>query len=224
MAEAQTATLLMTGFVTHDVKRFVLTRPDGFAFAAGHGVELTIDRAGWRDQARPFTPTGRSDDQVLEFTIKSYPEHEGVTQEFHRMEPGAGLLISEPFGTISYQGPGVFIAGGAGITPFLAIFRDRAHAGDVARNALLFSNKTPADMICEKELRHYLGERCVLTCTESRPSPGYLQGRIDRAFLEEHVDSLDQPFYVCGPPGFMDAVTDALQAMGADAQSLVFER
>jgi hypothetical protein len=36
-------TLLSRKFVTHDVQRFVLTRPDGFEFEPGQGVELAID-------------------------------------------------------------------------------------------------------------------------------------------------------------------------------------
>jgi len=186
-------------------------------------VELAIDRTGLREQGRPFTPTGLADDRVLEFTIKAYPGHAGVTQALHRLEPGAELLMSEPFGTISYQGPGVFIAGGAGITPFLAILRELARKGELDGQTLMFSNKTPRDVICEKELRHLLGERCILLCTGAA-APGYEHRRVDRAFLEERIGDFKQRFYVCGPPPFMEAVNGALMEMGASAESLVFER
>lgn len=215
--------LLLSQFVTHDVKHFIVSKPEGFSCVPGQGVELAIDRPGLADQGRPFTPTGLADDRVLEFTIKAYTDHAGVTQALHQLEPGAALRMSEPFGTISYQGPGVFIAGGAGITPFLAILRDLARRGELGRQTLIFSNKKPADVICEKELRHLLGERCILTCT-GEAAPGYRNRRVDRAFLEEAVQDFDQRFYVCGPPPFMDAVNAALTALGARAESLVFER
>lgn len=217
------ATLLMTQFVTHDVKRFIVGKPEGFDFTPGQGVELAIDRPGLSEQGRPFTPTGRVDDRVLEFTIKAYPDHAGVTQALHALRPGAELLISEPFGTIRYQGPGVFIAGGAGITPFLAILRSLAGAGELAEQTLVFANKSPRDVIQERELRHLLGERCHLICTGAE-APGYLHRRIDRAFLEEIVPDLDRRFYVCGPPGFMTAVGAAVAELGASAENLVFER
>lgn len=217
------ATLLMSQFVTHDVKRFIISKPEGFAFTPGQGVELAIDRPGLRDQGRPFTPTGLVDDEVLEFTIKAYPAHAGVTQALHALRPGTELLISEPFGTIRYQGPGVFIAGGAGITPFLAILRSLAGAGELADQTLIFSSKSPRDVIQEQELRHLLGERCILICTEA-DAPGYLHRRIDRAFLEETLRDFDRHFYVCGPPGFMAAVDSAVTELGASAESLVFER
>ena len=216
-------TLLMTQFVTHDVKHFIVSKPEGFEFLPGQGVELAIDRPGLSEQGRPFTPTGLAGDRVLEFTIKAYPAHAGVTQALHALEPGAGLLMSEPFGTISYQGPGVFIAGGAGITPFLAILRSLAGAGRLADQTLIFSNKSPRDVIQEQELRHLLEERCLLLCTEAA-APGYLHRRVDRAFLEETIRDFDRRFYVCGPPGFMEGVSGALTELGASAESLVFER
>jgi ferredoxin-NADP reductase len=223
MADQYIATLLMSGFVTHDVKRFIVSRPADFSFQPGQGVELAINQPGWQNQGRPFTPTCLADAQVLEFIIKAYPEHEGVTRALHSLPPGAELLLSEPFGTISYQGPGVFLAGGAGITPFLAILRERAGIGDIERNKLIFSNKTPADIICEKELRYLLGSRCILTCTEVQSS-GFARRRIDKTFLTDTIDDFSGKFYVCGPPGFMDSVNGALQELGADPQGIVFER
>lgn len=219
----QTVKLLMTQFVTHDVKHFIVSKPEGFAITPGQGVELALKQPGWEKQGRPFTPTGLAEDRVLEFTIKSYPAHAGVTQALHQLKPGAELLMSEPFGTIRYQGPGVFIAGGAGITPFLAILRDLARKGELGGQTLIFSNKAPRDVICEPELRQLLGERCLLTCTETA-APGYEQRRVDRAFLEAHISDFNQHFYVCGPPPFMEAVNAALAGLGASAENLVFER
>jgi ferredoxin-NADP reductase len=216
-------TLLMTEFVTHDVKRFVLSKPDGFSFQPGQGVELAIDRPQWKDEGHPFTPTSLQGDRVLEFTIKGYPEHAGMTRELHTLEPGTELLMSEPFGTITYQGPGVFVAAGAGVTPFIAILRDLARSGQLDRHGLLFSNKTPADVICEKEFRHYLSERCVLNCTRS-DAPGCAGTHVDKEYLAEQIRDFDQHFYVCGPPGFVEAVNDALRSLGANPEALVFEQ
>lgn len=215
--------LLMSQFVTHDVRRFIVEKPAAFAWHPGQGVELAIRQPGRVDARRPFTPTGLADDRVLEFTIKAYPEHHGVTAALHALAPGAELLMSEPFGTIGYQGTGVFIAGGAGITPFLAILRDLARRDQLAGQRLIFSSKTPRDVICEKELRHLLGERALFLCTAS-DAPGCTRRRVDRALLEEQVDDFGQHFYVCGPPPFMDAVNTALVALGARPESLVFER
>lgn len=218
-----TVTILMTEFVTHDVKRFLVNKPDNFTFTPGQGVELAINQASLKDETRPFTPTSLTDDGVLEFTIKSYPDHNGVTKALHERKPGDQLLMSSPFGTIAYNGPGTFIAGGAGVTPFMAIFRELARRDDLQHQTLLFSNKTPADVICEKELKHYLGDRCVLSCTrESRQ--GYIKQRFDQAYLKETISDFNQHFYVCGPPKFVDNINEALKNLGAHSETVVFER
>jgi ferredoxin-NADP reductase len=216
-------TLLMSEFVTHDVRRLIVTRPEGFDFEPGQGVELAIDTPEWSKEGRPFTPTSLNEDRVLEFTIKGYPERKGVTQALHGLRPGAALLMSRPFGTIRYSGPGVFLAGGAGITPFIAILRNLAGKEKLSHQGMIFSNKTPADVICGKELRHAFGDRLVLTCSESA-APGYAKGRIDKALIAQTVDDFNQHFYVCGPPGFMETVTGALHELGADPETLVFEK
>lgn len=216
-------TLLLTEFVTHDVKRFIFDWPEGLEYQPGQGVELAIDEPEWREEGRPFTPTSLRNARVLEFTIKGYPDHEGVTDRLHQLKPGARLTLSDAFGTITYKGPGMFIAAGAGITPFLAIMRDLAEREEVGDSGLLFSNKTPADIICEKELRHYFGERCWLSCTHES-GPGYDDRRIDKPLLEEKIRDFEQNFYVCGPPAFVEDVNQALRELGASPDAVVFEQ
>ena len=216
-------TILMTEFVTHDVKRFIVKRPEVFSFVPGQGVELVIDQEKWREEeGRPFTPTSLATDEVLEFIIKRYPDHKGVTDKLHTLKAGDHLLMSDPFGTISYRGPGMFIAGGAGITPFLAIFRQLVIEGVIAEQHLVFSNKTPADIICEKELLHYFGSRCHLICTREKAA-GYGHTRIDREYLHQLLGDTKQYAYICGPDKFVDAVNSTVRELGFSAETIVYE-
>jgi len=216
-------TILMTEFVTHDVKRFLVKKPDTFSFTPGQGVELVIDQKEWREEeGRPFTPTSLVSDKILEFTIKRYPGHKGVTEKLHSLKAGDTLLMSEPFGTISYKGPGVFIGAGAGITPFLAIFRQLAVQRTIAQQSLIFSNKTPADVICEKELRFYFGSRGHFICTRES-GPGYESKRIDRDYLKKTLYDTSRYAYVCGPDEFVEDVTVIVKDLGFTAEAVVFE-
>jgi len=216
-------TLLMTQFITHDVKRFIVSKPETFSFTPGQGVELVIDQEKWREEeGRPFTPTNLTTDEVLEFSIKRYPDHKGVTDKIHTLEVGDNLLMNDPFGTISYKGPGLFIAAGAGITPFLSIFRKLAVDQNIAKQTLIFSNKTPADVICEKELRNYFSNRCHLLCTRENGS-GYENKRIDRDYLENTIDNTNQYAYVCGPDKFVEEVNGIVKDLGFSAESIVYE-
>lgn len=216
-----TSDLLMKEFVTHDVQRFLLTRPEGLRLEPGQGVNVAIDEDGWRDKNRAFTPVSSDADAVVEFIIKIYPEHEGVTQRLAELKPGARLLISGERGHIRYKGPGVFIAGGSGITPFLAILRDLRARDALAGHGLIFANKGPEDVICEKELRAEFGQRGVFV-VERDAGPGYESGFVDQALLQRHVSDFSQHFYVCGPKPFNRAVGDALRGFGAHPDALVF--
>jgi ferredoxin-NADP reductase len=217
-----TVTLLMTEFVTHDVKRFIVERPDGYKFAPGQATEVAIDRDGWRDRKRPFTFTSLDEDRLLEFTIKRYPDHHGVTDILHQLEPGARLIIGEAWGTIQYQGTGVFVAGGAGLTPFIAILRRLWHDRKLTGNKLIFSNKTARDIILEPELREALGDGFYPVLTQEDRG-GCHQGRIDKRYLEETLKSFAQHFYICGPEDFVSDLKETLAGLGASPATIVVE-
>ena len=214
--------LLMKEFVTHDVTAFFLTRPEGFTFDPGQAVTVAVDREGLRDSVRPFSPTSLPEDELLQLVIKRYEHHDGVTEALHELEPGASLLVSEPFGTIGYRGKGTFIAAGAGITPFLPIIRGLAKRGELAGHDLHFSNKTPADVIYEREFCSYFGDRAHFTCTREG-GPLHDKRHIDRSYLKESIDDFGQQFYVCGPPAFVKDVRANLGALGAAEGRIVVE-
>ncbi|MBD3366051.1 flavodoxin reductase [candidate division WWE3 bacterium] len=212
--------------VTHDVKRFVVEKPAGFKFVPGQATEVSINLPEWREKKRPFTFTSLNSEEVLEFVIKAYPSHEGVTQKLHTLEPGAEILIGEPWGTINYSGKGVFLAGGAGVTPFIAIFRDLHKKGQLEGNKLIFSNKTDKDVILEKELREYFGDAAtfVLTDQENVDASKYEKAYIDKEYLSSKISDFSQKFYVCGPPGFVKAMRGSLTDLGASSDEVVFEK
>ncbi len=216
------ATLLMIELVTHDVQRLLLTRPEGLEWQPGQGVEVYIDEDQWRDQGRPFTPTSLPDDGLLEFTTKRYPNGDGMSMALHDLKPGAQLKLSDAFGSITYKGPGTFIAAGTGVTPFLGILRQLAADDALDGHKLLLTNKTERDVICEKELKHYLGDDCVLTFTRDQET-GHQGQRIDVDFLKAHLSTFDGMSYVCGPDAFVESINDQLQSLGVRPEQLVYE-
>jgi len=214
--------------VTHNVKRFTLEKPKGFMFTPGQATDVAVNKSGWVEKKRPFTFTSLNSDNELEFIIKGYPvkdypNHTGVTEAIHKLKKGDELVINEPWGTINYKGKGIFIAGGSGITPFIAIFRQLVKDGDISENKLIFSNKTRKDVILEEELKKaFAGNDLILTLTQD-DAQEYENGRIDKAFLEKHIDSFDKNFYICGPKKMVNELRDALSTLGASVDSVVFE-
>ncbi len=210
--------------VTHDVRTYRFEKPEEYAFEPGQATEVAIDKEGWRDEKRPFTFTSLNKEPYLEFVIKSYPSHDGVTEQIGQLQVGDSFIIDDPWGTIQYKGAGTFLAGGAGVTPFIAIFRDLYDNDKINDNTLIFSNKSEKDIILKDEFEEMLGDNFVNVITDEPTDDHiFLDGFIDKEFLSEQIDDFDQPFYVCGPAAFNDAIMGYLKELGADPDALVFE-
>jgi ferredoxin-NADP reductase len=209
--------------VTHDVKCFRMEKPAGYQFIPGQATDVAINKPGLEEEKRPFTFTALNEAPYLELTIKGYPEHHGVTEQLHQLQPGDELVIEDAWGAIEYKGPGYFIAGGAGITPFVAILRSLFNENKLAGNSLLFSNKTAADIIYEKELTRMLGQQAVYLLTKE-DKQGYKHGYLDEAFLKQQVTDFHQHFYICGPDKMVADISAILQKLGANVESVIFEK
>jgi len=129
------------------VKRFIVQKPKGYKFSPGQATEVSINSPVLQNEKRPFTFTSLNDSEHLEFTIKIYDSHNGVTKELGRLEQGDELIIRDAWGAIEYKGEGVFTAGGAGVTPFIAVFRQLQVENKIANNKLIFTNKSESDII-----------------------------------------------------------------------------
>lgn len=221
---SHTVKILETEMVTHDVKRLTLEKPDSYSFEPGQATEMAIAKDNWREEKRPFTFTSLKEDEHLEFIIKIYPDHDGVTEQIGKLNEGDKLIIDDPWGTIQYNGEGVFLAGGAGVTPFIAIFRDLHKQGEIGSNTLIFSNSTDNDIILKEEFEEILGDQFINVITD-KPTDDhiYLDGYIDKEFLETKINDFDQSFYVCGPGPFNDSMMSYLKELGANPDALIFE-
>jgi ferredoxin-NADP reductase len=215
--------VLHAQYITHDVKRFIVEKPDGYDFIPGQATKVSINLPEWKDELRPFTFTCLREENYLEFMIKIYNEHQGVTNMLGRINAGAELILHDVWGAIQYKGPGVFIAGGAGITPFISIFRDLHHKKQLEGNRLIYSNKTSDDVIMEEELQEMLKDNFIKLFTRENVM-GFIGKRIDRKFLIENIADFGQHFYICGSPEFLKSINEYLIDLGANVDTVVFEK
>ena len=205
--------ILNKEWLTHNVIQLKLERPEGFEYKAGQAIEATLDETGFEDKWSPFTMTSLPTQEKLEFTIKVYPEHKGLTLALSKLNKGESFLISDPFDTFQNKGPSVFIAGGTGVTPFVALLRQLEVDDKVGSSRLFFANKKEKDIFMADEFTQMLGKNFVNVLGEEDKEP-YLHGLIDKDFLKKHIDDFDQPFYLCGPPGFSDDIAGYLKELG----------
>ena len=209
-------------YLTPDVLHIVVEKPDGVSYTPGQATEIFIDKPDWQNEGRPFTFIGLPEDDYLEFAIKTYPDHNGMTNELLKLKQDDTLILNEVFGAIEYKGEGTFIAGGAGVTPFIAIFRELFKRNKLANNTLIFANKTEKDIILQKEFSDMLNENFVNILSEEK-SKKYPHGYLSEDFIKKHAAAMDGYFYVCGPKPMMDAVTEQLSNLGVAAERIVTE-
>lgn len=220
--DKQTVKIASIDKITHDVLRIVTDKPKNLKFTPGQAAEISINMKVWANEKRPFTFTSLPDNDYLEFNIKTYPSHKGVTNELLDLKKDDELILHDVFGAISYKGEGIFIAGGAGITPFISIFRYLQSIHEIGNNKLIFANKTKNDIILYDEFNNLLGENFINILSDEEIY-GYAHGFISDDFLKNYVNDCTQNIYLCGPPQMMDAVKKQLSRLGIDKNVITEE-
>lgn len=214
--------IIEANFITHDVKRFLIEKPKGYTFIPGQATDVSINLPEWKDKLRPFTFTGINKWEHLELMVKIYPKGSGVTKQMARMNAGDELIIHDVYGAIQYKGPGVFLAAGSGITPFVAILREQNKLKQLHGIKLIYSNKTSEDVIIGEELQQMLKEEFISVYTRENVV-GFLDKHIGRDFIIEHIQDFSRPFYICGPDKFVSDMVKILVDLGAKMEALVIE-
>ncbi|HJY73857.1 MAG TPA: 2Fe-2S iron-sulfur cluster binding domain-containing protein, partial [Streptosporangiaceae bacterium] len=148
--------------VTHDMRHLVLRliEPGEIKFFPGQYVDITIPGT---DETRSFSMANTSsrDGGRLEFVIKVYPD--GLFSHFldTTLQVGDRLELSGPFGVFTLregEDDLVFIGGGAGMAPILALLRSMAERGINRKATYYYGARGRRDLCFEAELRALEGK------------------------------------------------------------------
>jgi len=218
----QVVRIISINYITPDVIKIVTEKPQHYSFIPGQATEISINKEGWIKEKRPFTFTCLPQHDYLEFSIKTYPSHKGVTNELLQLKEKDELILHDVFGAIAYKGEGIFIAGGAGVTPFICIFRDLESKNLIGNNKLIFANKTKRDIILSTEFKKILDKNFINILSDEK-AEGYAHGLITEDFLKAHISDLTKNVYICGPPPMMDAIEKQLANLKIDEKQIIKE-
>ena len=216
---------------THDVKtfRFVAEPPKLFRYSPGQFMTLevpidgTIVRRSYTISATPSRP------HVISVTVKRV-EGGQISNWLHdNLQAGSSLFVDGPHGTFTCiggdGGPYLFISGGSGITPVMAMSRWLCDTAPDADIHFLHFARSPDDLIFADELklieRLLPGFRCEFVCSRAEEGCGWTgrTGRICPELVTEMVPDLkSRSVYLCGPPPFMDATREMLEKLGFDME------
>ena len=213
--------------LNYNVKRFKVEKPSDYSFEPGQATSVAINEKSFDEKFRPFTFTSLKTDDYLEFVIKTYsldkyPTHSGVTEKMNELKKGDELIIKELFGSIKYKGKGLFLAGGTGITPFYAIFKDLDSKNNIDGNKLIFSNSTKKDIFLETELLDIMGKDNVVFTLTQEKSDKYEYGRINKVHIQNMNNNIDY-YYLCGPLSFQEDIINILNDLNVPKENIIIE-
>jgi ferredoxin-NADP reductase len=110
----------------------------------------------------------------------------------------------------------------------MAILRHHVALDSEAAVHLVYSVRSPRDVLYASELEELAGPHRAVTITVTGEAPGWTgrRGRIDRHVIEElgWPPATRPRCYVCGPTPFVEAVAGALAQMGHGIDDVRTER
>jgi predicted ferric reductase len=192
--------------------------PGQFQFITFHrGRGLPEEEHHWTISSSP------AEKSFVSSTIKELGD---FTATIGQTRPGDTATIHAPFGRFSYvlhpdERDLVFIAGGIGITPLMGMLRHMRDTKVALPVLLLYANKDEKEIAFRTELAEMERGRYpklkVVHCLSS-PAKGWKgeTGRLDRERIERWCGKAikDKAFYICGPPGLLEATIANLRALG----------
>jgi len=167
----------------------------------------------------------------ISFTIKNLGDWSGKLVP--TIQPGDRMWVDGPYGVLSSdreQGMGyVLIAGGIGITPLYSMCQTMAEREDV-RPVLLFYGINDLESAIFKEELDELATKMNLQIIYVLNNPheswdgetGYVDAEVLKRYLPKQYKHY--VYFVCGPEPLMDAMDQALPALGVPSENVLSER
>jgi ferredoxin-NADP reductase len=121
------------------------------------------------------------------------------------------------------------IAGGVGITPMLSMLRYMLDMNDERKVTLVWSNRTPEDIVFEsefKEMERQLRGLKVHHVFTRQPGREAESRRLDESDLRNLLAECSRKatVFVCGPPEMMECVHAAVRRIGFPKRAIKMER
>jgi ferredoxin-NADP reductase len=202
---------------------------------AGQHVDVRLTAEDGYQAQRSYSIASAPGESLVRLTVERLGDCEVSPYLVGELRPGDMIEIRGPVGGYFVWEPGgdepvLLVAGGSGVVPLAAMLRRRTETGDRTPMRLLYSSRTPEDVIYAPELDRLDGMdgvEVIHTFTRAQPDgwAGYAR-RIDEAMLADVAwPASDRPVaYVCGPTRLVETVADALLAVGYGPAAVRTER
>lgn len=194
--------------LAHEAGNFVYLAPYDRSLEAGYGEE------------HPYTLSSSPLEPALRIAIKDLGD---ASRAIQSIQEGAHATIEGPYGRFftnpnAVTVPELWVAGGIGITPFLARMRHLQQIGEPADACLIFCVQDEARELYGQELR---------TLASSLPGFSlnfhhfYREGPITREYIEKICpDMTRRLLHVCGPRPLSNLVVQHARTAGIPVSSI----
>ena len=201
------------------------------SFSPGQWVDFYADVGGEIAVAGYSITSSPSRADGFELAVKLVGENP-VTHYVHErarvgdvveVEVGGGFLYRADMG-----GPLALVAGGIGITPLMSIVRYVDESAPGVRLTLLYSAKTPDELLFRDELEAVSRSNPNILChfTVTRPRGSGWSGRVGRIDLEmasgAGIDA-ESLFFICGPLPMTGDMVKLAASLGAHPSRIRYE-
>jgi benzoate/toluate 1,2-dioxygenase reductase subunit len=215
--------------LSETTSQFSITLDDRGALGFLPGQYVNIQVPG-TDQTRSYSfSSGPRADEVA-FLLRDTPTGALPTYLRERAKVGDRVEFQGPLGSFylrPVQRPVLFLAGGTGLAPFLAMLHKLGQDGVEHPVHLIFGVTNDADLVKIDELDDYTKTvpGFSYTCTVADEGSSYPhKGYVTRYIEPEHLNGGDVDVYLCGPPPMVDAVRGFLTAQSVAPTNFFYEK
>jgi ferredoxin-NADP reductase len=204
--------------------------PDWPGHLPGQHVDVRITSEDGYQATRSYSLAAPARGDRVELTVQRLRDGEVSPYLVDVMPAGGRLQILGPVGGWFVSrpvdpDPVLLIAGGIGIVPVMAMLRARRGAGNTAPVRLLYSLRSPEWLCYGNELRGDPEAAVAYTRLAPLGHPRSATRLTPAEICARGLDPADGPLcYVCGPNGFVEAMTTVLTRLGHDPARIKTER
>lgn len=219
--------------IARDTYEFIFSDTNSFTFTPGQYFEWTLPRVPLdsRGNRRFFTIASSPTENRIKIGVRIYPSPSSFKRTLLELHPGNIIIASQLSGDFVLPEDSnqklVFVAGGIGITPFVAIIKYLLDKGEKREIVLFYANKT-ADEIAYGDLlsraEKELNAKAVYLIDKDATAPNFKCefGRLSEEIIKKHVpDYHERLFYLSGPNAMVNAYKELLAIMGIKGGQVV---
>ncbi len=185
--------------------------------------------------ARSYSVSVAPGSDRLEFMVRIYPGGQVSNRlKRHALAPGDVVNLRGPFGTYRFDaehpGLAVFVAGGTGIGPVLALVQAALRGPQQRHLLVIFGARDAAEIAAARPLQQWAAQDGRLQFVpvlsdEAVDSPWQgLRGTAVDALKAQRGDFFGATAYLCGPPPMVEAAKKTLLVKGLDASDIYYDR